>query len=872
MKEDIINFQNIINNIDELLKNKNLGFLLGNLILSLSKTLDFVEFDNPSFDVINIPDVDRYISAKDNLFLKSKGSDISLSFIEYLFENLDLETDLGSFKNSCFLYFVNFIINKSKTNFKNIPNLVINSDFYDEKLFQKYKFDLTDMYKVSHSNIKKSNLFETNVEKKVNQDIYIFFLFCHFFYSSTVDHDIIFEDFYNIIQKKLKSENTNLEWGSYFYQLGRENTNKIIFSSHFYKIIYSHLNTFLLKNKKIKFSVFQYNSYLHVGEETIKNISYLKKANIPLRYGKPYNKLIENNIEAYNLFKKEYHNLWFLSYSLIGFSGYDQAKKLKEFFNFSLEEKIDNKMKSDDISDGQDHYIFSNNWSKEFESSFFHQIGNKGWKFLLRQNKNYTLRLTRNLKVGSIALNLGLKDSWLRSSELTKLCNNSFLYFAGKNLIEKSILEHKKPVSQYIGFDRKNVYNSQKPINKHYISQINEDFKLLFKKNNYNLYKKINLLNTFISILFYYINSNNSDLSILKKYSNIFILFSSINNKNVENENIIERNFSLLDNGINEDNYEVIYKKVSYLKNDFIELCYKMINSINKTTNIHLLVNHFKRMDKIDEIFNLNYCYYSIFKNTDEVSGRYNEELQLFSERQQQIINNYYKEYQESLQEYMEISHVIQTIEDFINDKLQQINWEEKGDKYKARINKLLFISKSLSKNIKSLDHLLKLANEWHFKVQERKMHILNNEDFPLFQIDKNPEFDEELQHFCFKGVSFSPIKNSYQLFQEGGEMRHCIASYNDYFIEEQYLAFRVSGDKLLGQNRATLGCNVYLENGKYKISFDQFYGFLDEPQSKSYNNLCLEFIDYLNDSLNDRKNKEKEKKKNNEILFLSGN
>lgn len=785
-------------------KSQSFSYFIGGAILCYRKIFRFLNIDNPISYISSISYINSFVSYKSHLL--SKKSDIFRELmINILFSNGSNISDLSSLKKHIIKRL--FDIFYSACNYQKNEDLGIDIldriEGYEKKKFQEFYL----------KNITGNYSFNKGVHERSTLIYYVLDHFVSEFLKNIDDISVIIENLSKL--KKMVISKNELDFSNYFYIVNKkyrvEFNKKINF---YYKKYFSDQINNMIRAR-------QYLCYLDIGEETINVMSYLKKSNIEINNLITYNRMIENNMESYNNINKEYPNIFYFSYALLGFNGYNQIKLLKEFLKKPIHSKIKEiqHIKENNINENHD----------SFENLFF-PLSNKGWKYLLSQNKNYTLRASRNLKQSTLCCNLELQDAWLRSTALYQIVNDNQIYYSAYNLIIKSILEHKGAVSKFTGFKNTYIYdNSIKP-NKIHLNKILNNIKDISCKINNNTISEsdLEMLNILFLLFDYsYYDLVDKDNEISNKYKNIYnticnICFQSFDNKNNENN----------------ENNEVTLNRTS------------KIQVVFNNTNILSLYQALKPdLKEFTDFLNYSIKYY-YRKNS--------EKFNIFMAKYYAILsgNSYEEDFNGFIDSpYISVRHALQRIKDFINfNYIGNFSDKQNEELENLSINKYLYIDKNFMKNVKNLDHLFELSVKWHKKEQEKELAEINNIEFDIDFIWKHPDFNKKEKCFELKGLKFYPLKNSIEMYHEKLKMKHCIYNYTDLCFKKKYIAFKVEPivsnvfDKINGQVRATLGCNR-LDNNV--LSFNQTYSFCDSDVSKSQRKLSFDFVQMLNENLN---------------------
>lgn len=797
----------------EITEKQSFSYFVGGTVLLYRNIFRFFNIDHPRSFINKVVAVDNFISYKSPL-LSKKSEKFRTIFLDTFFSKQKLSSSnfKNEIKSNIIVRFSKFFSEfSSYYTSEDIAELILEHLPFNKEEFNSFFMKNCHKFYVDYSNYYNNDnkhLYERNAlihyAVKLMVEDYLF---------KIDDIDLVMSDFYDLYLKFKLINEDNID----YMNIVKKNKN-----SKFDKIINFHYKKHFGDHIENMIKVRQYNCYMDIGEETIKNISYFKKANLLLNQNIKYNNMIEKNIDSYHKVLNEYPNLFHLSYSLFGFIGDDQLQKFKNLMKESLESKI-LKIKEKETEKLKKLKSKSQYYSINQESFYdcYFPLSNNGWKFLIRQNKSYALRFSRNLKLSMLCANLECHDAWLRASSLKKIVNNKILYYSAYNLIVKSIISHNSPVSRYTGFKNIYIYNDAERPNKTHLNVILNCVKnsiLEIKEENISNVNMVNILFFLFDKLFY---KNIKEVS--EKYSNLYNVINEIKYKichkdyNIEshNEDMVFYRNSDLKIFINEDNKYFILKKIKpFLK--------ELETFLNYTLKKYYRTN-FSAFNNIMKI------YYSIEENN--------------------AYENYYEE--ETKCKYISLEHAIQRISDFINfNYINRLTEAQLKQIDNLDINKRLYINNNVMKNVKSLDHLYYLADKWHIKEEERKLAHINNSEFEINFLLSNADINENM-FFDFEGFKFYPIKNSVSMYKEKIEMKHCIYQYTDYCIDKKYIAFKVIPssinifDKSFGSVRATLGCNRNPFNDK--LSFDQTYSYCDADVSNKQKDISIKFIKYLN-------------------------
>lgn len=792
------------------------SYFIGGTVILYKNIFRFLNIDYPMCPIFKISDVNTFISYKSPLLSRK-----SETFRKLLIETLFSPKSLPSFdkfkenmKFNITFTFARFFLNYSNFyNFEDLSELIFENLSYDKKDFENFY-----MSNYEHFCYGTKEYFDkSNYEKNV-LIYYAVKIMVEDFFSKIDDIDSIMLDFYQLY----KTFNSIIKKKSHINCINFLEENR---GSKFNRVINFHYKKHFGDHIENMIKVRQYHAYNNIGEETIKNMSYFKTSNMSINKNVKYNNMIENNIEAYHRALSEYPNIFHLSYSLLGFIGDSQLKEFKNLMRKPLDEQI-LELK---IKEEEKNKKYNNNTYYRMNQEVFYEtrfpLTKNGWKFLIKQNKNYALRFSRNLKVSTICANLECHDAWLRSSSLKRIVNNNVIYYSAYNIIMKSILAHNGPVSQYTGFENIYIYNNLEKPRKIHLNVILDCIKNSINELKTDRISNINMVNIlfFLFDKFYYFDLTPE---ISEKYSNLYNIIN-------------ELKYNIEDKSFDFEN-ELINDEIVFHRNRNLEI------SINKKNKNFILKKINPVLKELETFLNekLKNCYRKNF-------SKFNEIMTIFYNIEEN--NTYNNDYEENIKsKYISIEHALQRISDFIN--FNYINkFPENNLITSLNINSRLYVNNHIMKNIKSLDHLFELANKWHKKEEERKLAEINNVNFDLKFLFSLPEFKENL-FFEFKGLKFFPIQNSVEMYKEKLEMKHCIYQYTDYCIDKTYLAFRVIPDsvnvfdKSSGFVRATLGCNRrndVLSNDV--LTFDQTYSFCDADVSSNQKEISVDFLKHLN-------------------------
>lgn len=591
-------------------------------------------------------------------------------------------------------------------------------------------------------------------------------------------------------------------------------------------------------NKKIKWSYCEYfynnltffdnmrkaKLYDFIGRETMKHISYLKTANAPLVINNHTLSAIEKKQDEFNTFIEESPELFYPSFARIGFHGLNQLQCFKNFL------KLDVFSEDDDI-------LF--NYYKIKDSERFFPISKKGWKFLLKQNKNYLLRSIRFIRLGVFAYNLELSDAWLRSNSLRKLLNTSYIYSICYPIIQNSVSSYKGAVSQFSPFsenkhirlDRMNG-NCSKSTKKEYglfLKQFLINHKNAEFVNQVEFFYLLTLLTSMFALQYRFRIDSSFVLQpqFLEKFH---LLFYTRSIYNVRKKEYINENKKI------DFDFESIYSELKSMDDFFIDgFRYSQYNLINPLVNNE--ENHRFLEFVYREIQPL------LKKIVPDMINLLKKEEFVITERdfylfKRDIYNITYRHYDTVL---VEINDYLGFLYDGIQD--QDLPHNEK----------LKILNKQINRTVKSFDQLLDLSDRWHNDVQENSVALndnqvydysfLTNLDFPNIKKNKNSYF----YHFNDQEVEFKLITNSIALFHEGKKMHHCVYSYSNRCKLKNYIVFHVP-QCLDFTTSATLGISIKKHDDGFDcLVFNQMFSVQNAMVSDADKKIANSFIHELN-------------------------
>lgn len=575
------------------------------------------------------------------------------------------------------------------------------------------------------------------------------------------------------------------------------------FNKSFYKVVNGAFNNHMKSRFDLYTRLRQKRFYDLIGEETIKQLSYLKKSNCHFSKKVDYNLNIESRKEEFDLFMSETPQFFYPSYASIGFKGAGQLKHYKEYLK-----NLDN-------------------------HDYLYNLTEKGWKFLLKQNKNYLLRSNRFLEVGVFCANNELKDAWLRNDCLNSLFSTikeiksntyNFSDILSKLIyliLSKEVLEHKKPISKFkiLKDSPRLIDNGDKSKQKIIVKKMSLDIKECFENissfnpsiqylsKEYHSFKNILYFFYCLLQLEEYDFSNNIDKEIDDILTRIKVAQCKqdiiVQEEMIENTNLFENIYTNLNinelNGefwgnyfvfLNEDNFRLIYKSLYPYIGKIGDI---ISNTINISNNC---------IDLQDELLNI---YKDIFNIKSQ--DMYNLMLEFF--------------------DYIFYS----------SNRLKEQNQKLTSD----QIVKLLF------KNIKSFDKLLELSDIWHNKKSALETRKENIEIFDYIDFTDFNLYNNENNTFIFEETTFKLIKDTYCLADEGDTMHHCVSrNYENLCKKGKYYVFQTP--RTTSNKRATLGMDYSRHDNKF--IFSQMYSYSNSVLCDDQLKVAHDFISYLNNEL----------------------
>lgn len=578
------------------------------------------------------------------------------------------------------------------------------------------------------------------------------------------------------------------------YHLSEEDieNDKNFFSVFYKQSIYQYNELF--KSHLALFSSMRKKSiYELIGKETIKNLNYIKTSNHELNPHANYFNCIENNREAFDLFLIENKKLFYPSFSMVGFTGFNQLRSFKSFLKGNNEYKYD-----------------------------FEPISKKGWKFLLAQNESYLFRAMKNIRVANLAFNYELKDAWLRSYTLLLCLENDSFYHGCYDMICRSVSEHQGVVSKYNPFKKSLPYSYQS--NKERFNNIVNIFNRFFNDLTNKNKQKDHILNfqTILPVFIKLINSLIYDPSMHNE--NIFTLF---------NDEI--KAFKYCDFQISE------YKD----EKDYIKQYKKYYNQYKKGN--HFLTNYDFSFNLNN--LNINFIYSKIIPKIKKLTPLLMNEIHFQIEKYKDthleydhpnFLNYYYDILCHYNEREIKVQNAVNQIGDYINIKI-------KNEILPAEKQSWTDVRKYINKYVKDFGHLLELSDRWHRELQEAKTvrSAFVNYSYPELEDKYKRKNINILQNtITFENFDFTLISNSDLLFEEGRNLHHCVYSYSSQCKKNQYIVFQVDMNNTIHHGkRATLG--IRIKNGKY--IFDQMFSFSNEEVPPIQHFIANKFLQELN-------------------------
>lgn len=261
---------------------------------------------------------------------------------------------------------------------KMLMSKIFSNVFYFFKHFKEPENPYDDYYEQQigiDKEITEENIIEIN-EIEINEKLLEIYKKNEFFFNEVEKHIII---------KHLKTVLLNIE------EINEKNREIFNYINSCFKSLYSC-------NYEQYIKVLKKKIFLHYGEDTIHNYSYLKKSSINLgkiklrHFDNPsLKKIFENNNKFYWLYLSMINDI-------------DQIKEDNENYDLIHLKKILEK----------------------------HGLSDKGWDFLQNQNQHYITRMGQSIAWSVFCVNYGLKDAWLRNNK------HKYLFNRMKNMYYKS--------------------------------------------------------------------------------------------------------------------------------------------------------------------------------------------------------------------------------------------------------------------------------------------------------------------------------------------------------------------------------------------------------------------------------------------------
>lgn len=140
----------------------------------------------------------------------------------------------------------------------------------------------------------------------------------------------------------------------------------------------------------------------------------------------------------------------------------------------------------------------------------------------------------------------------------------------------------------------------------------------------------------------------------------------------------------------------------------------------------------------------------------------------------------------------------------------------------------------NLNKN-STFNSIFNLTRKWEDRISK-------------LQINKNRKWKSLSIDYEYDNFSVKEIDNEYELNQEGKEMHHCVYSYIDNALKEQYRIFSIKGTTT--QYRATLGIERVGENWE----LNQVRGYCNSTVPEDVLLICNDIVHKINNSVNSSK------------------
>ena len=209
-----------------------------------------------------------------------------------------------------------------------------------------------------------------------------------------------------------------------------------------------------------------------------------------------------------------------------------------------------------------------------------------------------------------------------------------------------------------------------------------------------------------------------------------------------------------------------------------------------------------------------------------------------------------------------------------INSGLDEVSSDTKEMLIFAFDKKLKLFQNS---TFESIREYINNINQFHLRQEQIKQHQVRYYRYSSYGYQ---EHQFKLETINMGDVCFEPILNSGRLIEEGNQMEHCVASYNDQIMNDKFLVYHITDktsypSESLGQTHAlqdlTLGLslnknlfnqeistNPNLNNINHSdsfVKFNQCYGYknaiiANPDQNKNIELLVKKLIEQLNQQL----------------------
>lgn len=235
------------------------------------------------------------------------------------------------------------------------------------------------------------------------------------------------------------------------------------------------------------------------------------------------------------------------------------------------------------------------------------------------------------------------------------------------------------------------------------------------------------------------------------------------------------------------------------------------------------------------------------------------------------FINHYEESVQKCLTADMENNAFIINL---INSGLDDVSLDTKEMLIFAFDKKLKLFPNS---TFESIREYINSINQFHLRQEQIKQHQVRYYQYSSYGYQ---EHQFKLETINMGEVSFEPILNSGRLIEEGIQMEHCVASYNDQIMNDKFLVFHITDktsypSESLGEQHAlpdlTLGLSLNknlfnqaistnpnsnnINHNDSFIKFNQCYGYknaviTNTEQNKNIESLVNKLIVQLNQQL----------------------